>query len=124
MTGASTAFVALVFSVWLTANLSINLYNTYVLSKTHFKFPILLTGTNKLIGWLGSILVMLLGPLCKPDAKRFPTSEMIRSQLFRPMVIAHGVLTAFNIGFNNWSLVSISLSLNQLLKSITPFLLK
>ena len=114
------AFVIVVFTVWLVTNISINLYNTYVLSKTHFKFPILLTGTNKLIGWLGSIAVMLIGPRFKPEAKAFPERAVIAQQITRPMVIIHGVLTAVNIGFNNWSLVTISLSLNQLIKSTTP----
>ena len=41
--------VAVVFTVWLGANVAINSFNKYVLSRTHFRFPILLTATNKLV---------------------------------------------------------------------------
>jgi len=53
--------VFVVFATWLTMNIGINTYNKYVLSKGGFAFPVLLTCTNKLIGWLGSILVMFIG---------------------------------------------------------------
>ena len=36
------------------------------------------------------------------------------------MIHIHGIFTALNIGLNNWSLVFISLSINQLLRSIVP----
>jgi len=114
--------VFVVFATWLTMNIGINTYNKYVLSKGGFAFPVLLTCTNKLIGWLGSILVMLIGPRSRRcgSLKALPPWSTAKSQFARSMVIWHGVLTAVNIGFNNWSLVTISLALNQLIKSKAP----
>ena len=36
------------------------------------------------------------------------------------MVHAHGIITALNIGLNNWSLVMLSITINQLIKSVVP----
>jgi len=93
-----------------------------VLSKGGFAFPVLLTCTNKLIGWLGSILVMVIGAKSRRcgGTQGLPPWSTAKVQFARSMVIWHGILTAANLGFNNWSLVTISLALNQLIKSTAP----
>ena len=97
--------VVVVYSVWLLGNITINTYNKFVLSKTRFKqFPVLLTGTNKAIGWLGSVLLMLSASWCLKDsgARKLPPWSKAKVQFARPLVIVHGISTAINLGFNNW----------------------
>lgn len=115
---APQPIVVVVFFTWFVSNITINLYNKFVLSKAHFHFPILLTMTNKAIGWLGSIVVMYISS--RLGSSKLPEVSSLLHQFRRPMVHAHGVLTAFNIGFNNWSLLTISITLNQLIKSAAP----
>ena len=85
----------------------------YVLSRTGFSFPLTLTCSNKFIGWLGSIsLLSLHGGL--------PDPQLLFEQFRRPLVHAHGFVTALNIGLNNWSLLLLSITINQLIKSVAP----
>jgi len=110
--------VALIFTVWFMNNLAINFYNKWLLGKTDFSFPMTYTTTNKTIGWFASLTVMSIS-VCTGKGS-FPPPAKLRAQFLRPMIHIHGVLTACNIGFNNWSLVFISLSINQLLRSAVP----
>ena len=106
--------LALTFAVWFAANVVLNLYNKFVLSHTGFAFPLTLTCSNKAVGWLGSIAVLAF------QGGGLPDMSALKQQFKRPMVHAHGIITALNIGLNNWSLVLLSITINQLVKSIVP----
>lgn len=88
-----------------------------MLSKTGFHFPLTLTCSNKLVGWLGAVVVLRLS---SGGSSGLPSLESLRGQFLRPMVHAHGVITALNIGLNNWSLLMLSITINQLIKSVVP----
>lgn len=113
LTTANGIQLVIVFVVWFAGNIIINLYNKFILSKTGFAFPLTLTCSNKLIGWLGSITMLSCN-------NGLPDPRVLYSQFRRPMVHAHGIVTALNIGLNNWSLVLVSLTINQLIKSLAP----
>eukprot|EP00908_Phaeocystis_cordata_P007642 Transcript_18296.p1 GENE.Transcript_18296~~Transcript_18296.p1 ORF type:complete len:250 (-),score=55.14 Transcript_18296:967-1614(-) len=110
--------VALIFVVWFLTNLTINFYNKWLLGTTDFKFPLTYTTTNKTIGWLAALTVLSVSVATGKGS--FPSAARLRAQFRRPMIHIHGIFTALNIGLNNWSLVFISLSINQLLRSIVP----
>jgi drug/metabolite transporter (DMT)-like permease len=110
--------VALIFATWFITNLTINFYNKWLLGMTDFTFPLLYTSTNKIIGWFASLGI--LSASVATGKGQFPSAARLRAQFKRPMIHIHGVFTALNIGLNNWSLVFISLSINQLLRSIVP----
>ena len=92
-------------------------YNKWILSRTGFHFPLTLTATNKLIGWVGALAVLRFSA---GSATYFPSLESLASQFKRPLVHAHGLITALNIGLNNWSLLWLSITINQLIKSVVP----
>lgn len=110
--------VAVIFVVWFLNNLTINFYNKWLLGKTDFTFPLTYTTSNKIIGWFASLTILFIS--VKTGKGSFPPMSKLQAQFKRPMIHVHGVFTALNIGFNNWSLVFISLSINQLLRSIVP----
>jgi hypothetical protein len=101
------------FAGWLTLNLSLNYYNKWVLSETDFRFPFLLTTVNKTVGLFVAISIMML-------KKGMPQPQELLSEFKRPMVHFQGVATALNLGMNNWSLLLITLTLNQVLKATVP----
>lgn len=111
-------WLPVVFVVWFASNVAINLYNKWVLAKTDFHFPLTLSCTNKTVGWLGSLVVLKVAAMC--GTASLPSLDSLLSQFKRPLVHAHGVTTAINIGLNNWSLVLISITLNQLIRSTVP----
>jgi len=113
-----TWVIVVVFVVWFLNNLMINFYNKWLLSKTDFAFPLTYTTTNKILGWFCALGV-LTGSVASGKGS-FPPASKLRAQFKRPMIHIHGIFTALNIGFNNWSLVFISLTINQLLRSIVP----
>jgi len=101
------------FIAWLVLNLGLNYYNKWVVSETNFRFPFLLTTTNKVVGLCVAVTIMY----CK---KGMPKPQELLEQFMRPLVHAQGIATALNIGLNNWSLMMITLTLNQVLKATVP----
>jgi drug/metabolite transporter (DMT)-like permease len=104
----------LVFSGWLLLNISLTYYNKYVLSMTHFHFPFLLTAVNKLVGFIVALVVLHC------NSKLPSPAEAFKQHGGRWIVHVQGVSTALNIGLNNWSLMLISLTLNQVIKATQP----
>lgn len=104
-----------VFSGWMLLNVSLTYYNKFVLSKTHFHFPFMLTAVNKSVGFIVSTGVLWF-------RKKNPMTPMdaFAEHGGRWIVHVQGVATALNIGLNNWSLMLISLTLNQVIKSTQP----
>ena len=110
--------LGVVFAMWFVVNVAINWFNKWVLSRTRFHFPLVLTCSNKLIGWLGALLVLRTG--FGGATAGFPSIASLRDHFRRPLVHTHGVITALNIGLNNWSLLMLSITINQLIKSVVP----
>ena len=102
-----------VFIAWITLNISLNYYNKFLLSKTGFKFPLFLTLCNKTAGLVVAMVVMSC-------SKSLPNITELGAQFRRPIVHLQGIATALSIGLNNWSLLLITLSLNQVIKSTVP----
>ena len=108
-------YLGATFTVWFVWNLVINIYNKWVLSFTGFHFPLALTMSNKIIGWMGALIVL------RSSGDTWPAiSALLCSHFQRPLVQLHGLVTALNLGLNNWSLVLLSITINQLLKSVLP----
>ena len=103
----------LVFASWMALNLGLNYYNSLVLRNTNFRFPFLLTLVNKTIGFFVATTIMYC-------SKGLPKPQELKADFMRPAVHLNGFLTAMNIGLNNWSLVFISLTLNQVMRSTIP----
>lgn len=101
------------FGGWLALNIGLNYYNKWVLSATNFRFPFLLTTVNKVVGLFIAVFLML----CR---KGLPNPTELCSNFLRPIVHVQGIATALNIGLNNWSLMIITLTLNQVLKATVP----
>lgn len=108
-----TRQIVMVFGTWLALNLALNYYNKFVLSKTDFHYPFLLTAGNKVVGFLVAVAVMYFD-------KGLPMPTELSEQFLRPIVHLQGVATALNIGLNNYSLMLITLTLNQVLKATAP----
>ena len=102
-----------VFVGWFVLNIGLSYYNSYVLSHTNFRYAFLLTLINKVVGFFVAITLMLV-------RRGLPKPGEVLGQFLRPMVHVQGVMTALNIGLNNWSLVFISLTMNQVLRSTVP----
>ena len=103
---------------WLLLNISLNYYNAYVLGHTNFHYPFFFTLGNKLttVVILGSWTVFTRWRA----GQRIIDAEPLREQMMRPGVLAFGTLTGINVGMNNWSLMLMTLTLNQVMKSTTP----
>jgi drug/metabolite transporter (DMT)-like permease len=101
------------FTTWLALNIALNYYNKWVLSETNFRFPFLLTTVNKTVGLFIAVSLLML-------RKGLPKPQELAGQFKRPLVHVQGVFTALNIGSNNWSLMLITLTLNQVLKATVP----
>jgi len=101
------------FTGWLALNLGLNYYNKWVLSETDFRFPFFLTLVNKSVGLCVAITALFF-------KEGLPKPQDLAAQFSRPIVHAYGVMTALNIGMNNWSLLLITLTLNQIIKATIP----
>ena len=112
-TPAFSCHLVAVFISWFILNITLNYYNARVLSHTNFHFPFLLTLANKSVGFLVAVTLMSF-------RSGLPNPSELGAQFLRPIVHLQGVATALNIGLNNWSLVFISLTMNQILKSTVP----
>ena len=105
---------AVLIALWLN-NVAINMFNKWVLGTTDFRYPLTLTAANKTAGWL--VITALVAASDRPTCG---LRRLVTHHMRRPVVHVLGVLNAINIGTNNWSLVFIPLSINQLIKSSTP----
>ena len=105
--------IVAVFAAWICLNVGLNYYNKYVLSMTAFHYPFLLTVGNKSIGMVVAVVVMKV-------RSGLPDPLTLLAHFRRPIVHLQGLFTALNIGLNNWSLLLITLTLNQVLKSTMP----
>ena len=94
--------------VYLCLNSSLNMMNRYVLGIYGFSFPMLLTICHMMFSFAALFVpVMIARP---PDVHRQTWKRQWRGFL------CVGVFMAMNIGLNNVALVSLPLSLNQVLR--------
>uniref|UniRef100_A0A061RPI7 Drug metabolite transporter superfamily n=1 Tax=Tetraselmis sp. GSL018 TaxID=582737 RepID=A0A061RPI7_9CHLO len=97
---------------YLTLNSVLNMLNRWLLGVFKFQFPVLLSVLHLAFCFLALLPFMLL--------RRFRDlhTTTIRKQWLGLLVI--GICFALNLGLNNTSLVTISLSLNQVIRSSLP----
>ena len=95
-------------AAYLTLNSTLNIMNKWLLGIYGFTFPLLLTTCHMLFSFFILLPFMLMPPF---KALHVPT---LRKQW--KGVIGIGLFMAVNIAFNNLSLVSITLSLNQVIR--------
>ena len=95
-------------AAYLTLNVGLNIANKYVLSSTVFPFPITLSFFHILTGFLTLVLFAVFG------SQRLEHIRIIKKHGVLLLVV--GATMALSIGLNNASLVSISMTLNQVIR--------
>lgn len=108
----STVGKITVIPFYLGLNISLNMFNKWILSHFGFHFPLYLGICHMIFSFVALAPVMLF-PQFK--SQHLPT---LRKQWLG--IVCIGVFFAINIGFNNVSLLSISLSLNQVIRASIP----
>lgn len=109
---SSIIYKGLVISTYLTLNITLNLLQKWVLSHFGFKFPLFLSMSHMLFSFFA------LAPIMCMKAFRELHKPTLQKQWIG--LAGVGVFFAINIGFNNMSLTSISLSLNQVIRASIP----
>lgn len=99
-------------ALYLCLNSSLNMINRYVLGIYGFAFPMLLTICHMLFGFVALFVPVLL-------ARRPEVHKQTWKRQWRGFLCV-GAFMAMNIGLNNVSLVSLPLSLNQVLRAGLP----
>jgi hypothetical protein len=97
-----------VLTFYLGLNISLNMLNKWVLSHYGFRFPLLMSLCHMAFSFFTLAPIMLL--------KSFREQHTATLQKQWLGLLGVGIFFAVNIGFNNVSLVSISLSLNQVIR--------
>ena len=95
-------------ALYLCLNCSLNMINRYVLGIYGFAFPMLLTICHMLFGFVALFVPVMLAR--RPEVHRQTWRRQWKGFL------CVGSFMAMNIGLNNISLVSLPLSLNQVLR--------
>lgn len=98
----------LVLVAYLSLNISLNMLNKWVLSHYGFRFPLLMSMCHMAFSFV------TLGPFMLLKSFRDQHGTTLQKQWLG--LIGVGVFFAINIGFNNVSLLSITLSLNQVIR--------
>lgn len=99
-------------AAYLILNSTLNLMNKWLLGIYGFSFPLLLTSCHMLFSFLILLPFMLREP--------FKSLHAATLQKQWKGIIGIGLFMAVNIAFNNLSLVQITLSLNQVIRSFIP----
>ena len=98
--------------VYLGLNISLNMLNKWTLSLYGFKFPLYMSIGHMLFSFLALAPFMLMSP--------YRELHVATLQKSWPGILAIGCFFAINIGFNNISMLSITLSLNQVIRAGIP----
>lgn len=108
----SLAYKFFLISMYLGSNISLNMLNKWTLSLYGFRFPLLMSLAHMAFSFLA------LGPVMLTGSYR----ELHRPTLEKQWVgvLAIGAFFTVNVGFNNISLVTIPLSLNQVIRASIP----
>ncbi|MEW5301979.1 MAG: hypothetical protein WDW38_008612 [Sanguina aurantia] len=97
---------------YLSLNISLNMLNKWLLSIYGFRFPILLSVAHMTFTFLA------LAPLMCMKTHRDQHASTLKKQWLG--LIGVGTFFAINVGMNNYSLLTISLSLNQVIRASIP----
>lgn len=98
--------------IYLGLNIGLNMMNKWMLGIYGFKFPLLLTVCHQIFSFLA------LAPVMVTPSFRDTHLQVIQGQ-WRGL-LAVGMFFAVNVSFNNLSLLTISLSLNQVIRASIP----
>eukprot|EP00884_Botryococcus_braunii_P008683 jgi/Botrbrau1/17816/Bobra.0127s0061.1 len=99
-------------TAYLGLNSALNLCNKYFLGPFGFSFPILLTCSHMMFGFVALL------PLMLSEKMRQKHEETLEKQW--KGIVAIGLYMALNISLNNSSLVDMTLSLNQIIRASIP----
>lgn len=102
-------------SVWLVLNCSLNFYNKWLFAHTDFKFPVFFTMFHMIANLLGSSILIFGFGASKVDLAK--DGKHMRQKW---AILLLACLFCTNIVTNNWSLMYVSLSVNQIVKSCLP----
>ena len=100
--------------LYLGLNSSLNLLNRYTLGHAGFSFPILLTCAHL------SFSVLCLSPVMLSPKFSYASSHGEILPRVKSAVVKIGLFMSLNIAMNNASLVSMPLSLNQVIRASIP----
>ena len=109
----SIPFKIFIGSAYLVLNTVLNLLNKWALSRYGFKFPMVLTSAHMLFGSLALLPLMVL-----KDKYRTRHAAILRSDWKALLFV--GCMNGPQIAANNASLVTIELSLNQVIRAAIP----
>lgn len=101
-----------VILVYLSLNISINLLNKFIISRTKFRFPLAISLAHMVFSAVALLPLMLRGKY------RTLHASALRKSAVGIAVI--GASFSINLAMNNFSLTLISLSLNQMIRSSLP----
>mmetsp|Transcript_16545 Transcript_16545/g.35792 ORF Transcript_16545/g.35792 Transcript_16545/m.35792 type:complete len:368 (+) Transcript_16545:182-1285(+) len=105
-------FKLFLIAIYLGLNISLNMLNKWTLSMYGFRFPIFMSLAHM------AFTFVALAPLMATTSYRELHVTTIRKQWIG--LIGIGTFFAVNVGFNNVSLLAISLSLNQVIRASIP----
>ena len=98
----------LLVALYLALNISLNMMNKWLLSIYGFHFPIFISMAHMVFS------VTVLAPfMCMKTYREVHVATLNKQWLG---LIGVGIFFAVNVGFNNVSLLTISLSLNQVIR--------
>ena len=109
----SLGFKIFVSAAYLVLNTSLNMLNRWALGQYHFRFPLTLTATHMIFGFLALLPVMLM-----KEGYRGKHWDILRKN-WRGLCFI-GFVNGPQIALNNASLISIELSLNQVIRAGIP----
>lgn len=101
----------MVLPAFFTLNACLSMLNRWALGIKGFSFPLLLTASHALFGFLFMLPALIFIPGV------WPTYRSVLQREWRGMVVV-GCWVAVNIALNNLSLVYITLSLNQVIRYV------
>lgn len=101
---------AVIVTTYLGLNMSLNIFNKWVLTLYGFRFPLFLSISHMVFG-----LCALAPVVCLRSFRDLHIPTLQKQWLG---LLGVGCFFAVNVGFNNVSLLSMSLSLNQVIRSV------
>jgi len=99
------------FLVWMTFNISLSFTNKYLFAHKNFRFPILIVMLGTFSTFLGTAIVLLL---------KFEKPQIQECKNQWKTLLAFAIIHGIDIGLENFSIVYISISLNQIIKATVP----
>lgn len=101
--------------IWMALSVYLNLFNKWLFQEAGFKFPVFLTQFHMIANFVGALFLM--------SCMGHVTFNWEGYKLHSNKMILLSILFVFKITTNNTSLLTISLTINQMLKSTLPFLM-